>query len=547
MATAAWARQEAKADGERLWHTGVAWQEVERESREQQAEARQQRAAWEAEAEQRAHLDEQAALEHEVEEHMRRARRLTSPKAATLTPHAKRLAALGLPPPPGSAPPRPSRQRALFPSLPRPKPPQPSRRLSIDLLQLAESSDEGAFADDDDNSEQPLFVAASPAHPSPRHHGTSEYYPETQLEERQQPEAEAGGGPSSGAPSFIPDTQPEVLQTEAQGYQLHLERRNRTGYKGVYYDQLGFRAKRVINGTQEYVNGCFETAVEAAAAYAKAVAERPEGRRGQRAEGRELRAEQREGRGQRAEEEQPEGRAEGSPPWQFKAAAEGSKRSIPVLARFSPPSNSPAQRRSDLVQSTRISCMTIGYKRCSSIKGHMIRLLTGPSPKGIPADEWGTQMTRHEAERFVHRLAHKGYTRYREDWKDLFALKQPIPCAGKFDGGSVGGGCPWMNTYSLNGAVRELQANGSVGEYTSKWEMDHSLQPLSRTVQLWKACPSEDLNEDLLLHLIYAVKPAVVDGVRMSAAVIPRCVSCHATWQENHGQLWQVQRQRVPH
>ena len=110
--------------------------------------------------------------------------------------------------------------------------------------------------------------------------------------------------------------------------------------------------KAYINGIQEYVLGCFETAVEAAVAYAKALAEQPEGRyrRGQRAE-------QREGRGQRAEEEQPEGRAEGprpegSPPWrqQFEMAAAGSKRSIPAPKRFSPPSISPKHRRGDLVR-----------------------------------------------------------------------------------------------------------------------------------------------------------------------------------------------------
>ena len=237
---------------------------------------------------------------------------------------------------------------------------------------------------------------------------------------------------------------------------------------------------------------------------------------------------------------------EGSPSWQWQAAAGGSKRAAAPPPRFSPPEIRTAShgRRAELVALTKYNCRRAGYQRCASIKGHMIQILVGPRPKAIAKAEWGSKMTKEQAERFVHRLAHKGYMKYRDDWTDLFGLQQAIPCAGGFDSGCVGGGCPWKHTYNLNEAMREQEASGSVGKYTEQWEMDHSLQPLCRTMQLWKVCPPQDLLEEKLLHLIYAVKPAIIDGVPMHAAVFPRCVSCHATWQENHGQIWQVQRQQ---
>ena len=88
---------------------------------------------------------------------------------------------------------------------------------------------------------------------------------------------------------------------------------------------------------------------------------------------------------------------------------------------------------------------------------------------------------------------------------------------------------------------------GSIAEYTKQWELDHSLQVMKRTVEFWCKCPSGALMEDRLLHLLYAVEPAMVDGWDMPAALVMRCKECHARWKENHGNggIWPVQRGAV--
>ena len=61
----------------------------------------------------------------------------------------------------------------------------------------------------------------------------------------------------------------EVVE-EAGGFKLHLSRKNSTGYRGVYLQQGHFKARLMSGGKQIYLGG-FDTAVEAAMAYAQHV------------------------------------------------------------------------------------------------------------------------------------------------------------------------------------------------------------------------------------------------------------------------------------
>ena len=65
------------------------------------------------------------------------------------------------------------------------------------------------------------------------------------------PLCEAGAGPA-----------------EAEGLRLHLSSSNSTGYKNVGEHPGRFQAKRVVDGRMVYI-GSFDTAVEAAVAYAR--------------------------------------------------------------------------------------------------------------------------------------------------------------------------------------------------------------------------------------------------------------------------------------
>ena len=294
---------------------------------------------------------------------------------------------------------------------------------------------------------------------------------------------------------------------------LHManSRRNNTGYKYVTYQPYRGTYAAAFSGRSLPSRTGFKTAVEAAVAVARALQAEKEAQRD-------------------------------TPPRSSLRSTKGS-----AAQRFSPPQAQlmchleDVQARSDLKLATKASLRTIALDRCRSIKRHMIQLLTTPS-RAMP-------MSKDEAEIFVHQLSGRGFRRYRDDWAELFMMQRAIPCGGSWDGGSVGCGCPSKITYNFQEAMQEQREQGSVGQYTERWQMDHSLQPLKRTMDYWQSCPKADLQEDLLLHLLYAVKPATIGGVHMHAALIPRCQSCHATWAECHGENWQVRRmlESVPH
>ena len=63
------------------------------------------------------------------------------------------------------------------------------------------------------------------------------------------------------------------MVTEAEGLRLHLSSRSSTGYENVSKEPSGrFRAQHKVDGRQVAI-GFFDTAVEAAVAYARAVGE----------------------------------------------------------------------------------------------------------------------------------------------------------------------------------------------------------------------------------------------------------------------------------
>ena len=63
-----------------------------------------------------------------------------------------------------------------------------------------------------------------------------------------------------------------AVATEAEGLRLHLSSSSSTGYKNVFKDGSRFKVEHRVDGRQVRV-GSFDTAVEAAVAYARAVGE----------------------------------------------------------------------------------------------------------------------------------------------------------------------------------------------------------------------------------------------------------------------------------
>ncbi|EOD31694.1 hypothetical protein EMIHUDRAFT_468124 [Emiliania huxleyi CCMP1516] len=84
-------------------------------------------------------------------------------------------------------------------------------------------------------------------------------------------EAEPDATPEGAAPVAAP-LEAEAVVAEAEGLKLHLSSSSATGYKGVREHYGRFEAKLTANGRQ-VVLGYFDTAVEAAVAYARAVGE----------------------------------------------------------------------------------------------------------------------------------------------------------------------------------------------------------------------------------------------------------------------------------
>ena len=85
---------------------------------------------------------------------------------------------------------------------------------------------------------------------------------------------DAGGGSGAATPAADDRDNERGLVTEADGYKLFLSPRRKSGYKGVSLTTNGKYLAEKYVGTKDYVCiGSYDTAVEAAVAYAKSVAE----------------------------------------------------------------------------------------------------------------------------------------------------------------------------------------------------------------------------------------------------------------------------------
>ena len=82
-----------------------------------------------------------------------------------------------------------------------------------------------------------------------------------------------GPGRGDGKARAMPPAEgvAEGVAEEAEGLRLHLSSSNATGYKGVYRLHGRFHVQHYVDGRCDGL-GCFDTAVEAAVAYARAAA-----------------------------------------------------------------------------------------------------------------------------------------------------------------------------------------------------------------------------------------------------------------------------------
>ncbi|EOD25145.1 hypothetical protein EMIHUDRAFT_206274 [Emiliania huxleyi CCMP1516] len=88
----------------------------------------------------------------------------------------------------------------------------------------------------------------------------------------QLPEAGRSSRPRGGDRRAGSSRQAAAVAAEAEGLRLHLSSSSSTGYKGVSRERSRFRAQHHVDGKDVYL-GSFDTAVEAAVAYARAVGE----------------------------------------------------------------------------------------------------------------------------------------------------------------------------------------------------------------------------------------------------------------------------------
>ena len=108
----------------------------------------------------------------------------------------------------------------------------------------------------------------------------------------------------------------------------------------------------------------------------------------------------------------------------------------------------------------------------------------------------------------------------------------------------IGGGCP--DSVSLNSQQVVFTDSTRYQELAMQFQMDHSCMPLTRICSIWYSASAghkwdSGVHAPLLLHLLFGVSPAEIPlpsgNLQMPLAVAPRCISCHNTWQENHGAL----------
>eukprot|EP00315_Gephyrocapsa_oceanica_P015603 CAMPEP_0185348708 /NCGR_PEP_ID=MMETSP1364-20130426/1895_1 /TAXON_ID=38817 /ORGANISM="Gephyrocapsa oceanica, Strain RCC1303" /LENGTH=194 /DNA_ID=CAMNT_0027948163 /DNA_START=23 /DNA_END=603 /DNA_ORIENTATION=+ len=125
-----------------------------------------------------------------------------------------------------------------------------------------DTATEGAVAYARAAGEQPKAPIAAPPEAAPAAEGN-----------RKKKRSTSGSGSSKRAKGASPE-----VEAESEGLRLHLSGTSSSGYRGVSHAKAGaqrrFRAYRTSGGRQVSL-GLFDTAVEAAVAYARAVGEAP--------------------------------------------------------------------------------------------------------------------------------------------------------------------------------------------------------------------------------------------------------------------------------
>jgi hypothetical protein len=123
---------------------------------------------------------------------------------------------------------------------------------------------------------------------------------------------------------------------------------------------------------------------------------------------------------------------------------------------------------------------------------------------------------------------------YKPQWKALFSLRRPIICCGP-----PGKRCP--DSFALSFPDLQQLSRPEAVQQASQIEMDHSLLTISAIASQVKEARASGialhswesgLRPSLTLHCTCAVEPAVIGLRLLDAAVLPRCSSCHAAWQE---------------
>ena len=132
----------------------------------------------------------------------------------------------------------------------------------------------------------------------------------------------------------------------------------------------------------------------------------------------------------------------------------------------------------------------------------------------------------------------------RSAWSKLWSLDvgvgRTMVCGGPLSSGMVGAEHHPILTLR---ALSKIDNRAERAALLSDIEMDHSLQPVTRTCRLWVEAVGSNaqwfqgVSVELLLHCIYGVEANTINGKSWPTAVVPRCKRCHNTWRESHGTI----------
>ena len=116
--------------------------------------------------------------------------------------------------------------------------------------------------------------------------------------------------------------------------------------------------------------------------------------------------------------------------------------------------------------------------------------------------------------------------KHRGAWSKLWSLESSMVCGGPLSSGMVGAEHHPILTLR---ALSKIDNRAERAALLSDIEMDHSLQPVTRTCRLWVEAVGSNaqwfqgVSVELLLHCIYGVEANTINGKSWPTAVVPRC------------------------